>query len=482
MGLCKVVFNNFANIFMGRRKTILENVCIEGVAAEGKCIARRDGMVIFTTGLVPGDVADLLVTKKKKQFLEARPVKIIKLSEERTTPFCEHYEACGGCKWQHLPYHLQLKYKQQQVKDQLERIGKLDIPQVLPIIGSAKSEFYRNKLEFTFSASRWLAHEEIEMESELDRRALGFHVAGRYNRVVDVNKCYLQGDPSNAIRNFVRDFSKQNDFNFYDSEIHQGFMRNLIVRNSNLGELMVIVQFGRNEPENIKTMLEAIDSEFPDITSLNYVINTKKNDTFYDLEIINWKGRAFIFERLGNLRYKISPKSFFQTNSAQAENLYEKTKEFAALEGNEIVYDLYTGTGTIANFMADSAKLVVGIENIEQAIKDARENSELNNISNTVFLAGDARELFSQDTFVKYGPPEVVITDPPRAGMHQDIVETILAARPKKIVYVSCNPATQARDLALLAEDYDVVKIQPVDMFPHTHHVENIVALKLKPI
>lgn len=463
---------------MGRRKQILENVTIEGVAAEGKCIARRDGMVIFATGLAPGDVADLLVTKKKKQFIEARPIRIIKYSEERIQPFCQHYEACGGCKWQHLPYHLQLKYKQQQVKDSLERIGKIDLPGILPIIGSEKSEFYRNKLEFTFSNTRWLEHNEIESEEELDRRALGFHVAARYDRIVNVEKCYLQADPSNDIRNFVRKFCLENNFTFYDVILHKGFMRNLVIRNTNLGEVMAVVQFGEEDIEKINVLMDAIIGEFPDITSLNYVVNTKKNDTFYDLEVINWKGRSHIFERLGDLRYKISPKSFFQTNSAQAEVLYERTKEFAALTGEEIVYDLYTGTGTIANYIAGSAKTVVGIDNIGQAIEDARENSAFNNIDNTIFLAGDAKDLFTEDTFMKYGRPDVLITDPPRAGMHKDIVEMIERILPERVVYVSCNPATQARDLALLHENYEVIKVQPVDMFPHTHHVENIVALK----
>ncbi len=467
---------------MARRKKILEGVTIEGVAAEGKCIARHEGMVIFTKGLVPGDKADLLITKKKKQYLEARPVKIIAYSPERIRPFCDHYGICGGCKWQHLPYHLQLRYKQQQVKDNLERIGKISLPVsgILPILGSEKTEFYRNKLEFTFSDSRWLLPDEVAGEETLDRRALGFHVAERFDRIVDVQKCFLQADPSNEIRNFVRQMAVRENYTFYDVKNHQGLMRNLVIRNSNLGEWMVIVQFGENKPEEIKNAMNAINTQFPDITSLNYVINTKKNDTYYDLNIINFKGRAFIYERLGDLRFKISPKSFFQTNSRQAEVLYEKTKEFAGLTGSEVVYDLYTGTGTIANFLAEKARKVIGIESIEQAIEDAKENAAFNNIANTTFLAGDAKELFNEALFAEYGAPDVLVTDPPRSGMHKDLVETIARARPKKIVYVSCNPATQARDIALLADAYSLEKVQPVDMFPHTHHVENIVLLKLK--
>ncbi len=467
---------------MARRKKILEGVTIEGVAAEGKCIARHEGMVIFTKGLVPGDKADLLITKKKKQYLEARPVKIIAYSPERIRPFCDHYGICGGCKWQHLPYHLQLRYKQQQVKDNLERIGKISLPTsgLSPILGSEKTEFYRNKLEFTFSDSRWLLPDEVAGEETLDRRALGFHVAERFDRIVDVQKCFLQADPSNEIRNFVRQMAVRENYTFYDVKNHQGLMRNLVIRNSNLGEWMVIVQFGENKPEEIKNAMNAINTQFPDITSLNYVINTKKNDTYYDLNIINFKGRAFIYERLGDLRFKISPKSFFQTNSRQAEVLYEKTKEFAGLTGSEVVYDLYTGTGTIANFLAEKARKVIGIESIEQAIEDAKENAAFNNIANTTFLAGDAKELFNEALFAEYGAPDVLVTDPPRSGMHKDLVETIARARPKKIVYVSCNPATQARDIALLADAYSLEKVQPVDMFPHTHHVENIVLLKLK--
>lgn len=467
---------------MARRKKILEGVTIEGVAAEGKCIARHEGMVIFTKGLVPGDKADLLITKKKKQYLEARPVKIIAYSPERIRPFCDHYGICGGCKWQHLPYHLQLRYKQQQVKDNLERIGKISLPVsgILPILGSEKTEFYRNKLEFTFSDSRWLLPDEVAGEETLDRRALGFHVAERFDRIVDVQKCFLQADPSNEIRNFVRQMAVRENYTFYDVKNHQGLMRNLVIRNSNLGEWMVIVQFGENKPEEIKKAMNAINTQFPDITSLNYVINTKKNDTYYDLNIINFKGRAFIYERLGDLRFKISPKSFFQTNSRQAEVLYEKTKEFAGLTGSEVVYDLYTGTGTIANFLAEKARKVIGIESIEQAIEDAKENAAFNNIANTTFLAGDAKELFNEALFAEYGAPDVLVTDPPRSGMHKDLVETIARARPKKIVYVSCNPATQARDIAQLADAYSLEKVQPVDMFPHTHHVENIVLLKLK--
>ncbi len=465
---------------MGRKKRILEGIEIVTYAAEGKCIARHNDLVVFVKGVIPGDVVDLLITKKKKQYLEARPLRFISLSKDRIEPFCEHFGLCGGCKWQDLPYKLQLEYKQQQVRDNLERIGKIDLPTIDTIIGSKETTYYRNKLEYTFSNNRWLLAEEVKSDVKINRSGVGFHIPEQHDKIVDIRTCHLQIDLSNRIRNFVREFAVANKLSFYDLKEFKGLLRNLMVRNTTLNEVMVMVQFGEQDEKGIESLLEAIKNEFPEITSLYYTVNLKKNDSFFDQEIILYNGQKFIKEKLNGMVFNISPKSFFQTNTRQAENLYSKTLEFAELTGNETVYDLYTGTGTIANFLARKAKVVVGIETIGQAITDAKINAEINGINNTVFIEGDAKDLFNAELFSKYGKPEVLITDPPRAGMHKDVIDIILAAEPRKVVYVSCNPATQARDLVLLDEKYLVDQVQPVDMFPHTHHVENIVSLKLR--
>ena len=465
---------------MGRRKIILKGIEIVTYAAEGNCIGKHNDLVVFVKGVVPGDVVDVLVIKKKKQYLEARPVRFLKYSEDRVQPFCEHFGLCGGCKWQYLPYELQLKYKQQQVKDNLERIGKINLPEIDPIIGSEKTTFYRNKMEYTFTNSRWLLEEEVQSGEEFDRRGVGFHIPEQFDKIVDIKTCHLQIEFSNDVRNYLRQFGISNGLTFYELKEFKGLLRNLMVRNTSLGEIMVMVQFGENNPEKINLCMDSLQRNFPEITSLYYCINLKKNDSFFDQDIILHAGKKFITEKLGDLHFNISPKSFFQTNTSQAEMLYKKVLEYAALTGNETVYDLYTGTGTIANFLAPFAKLVVGIDTIGQAIDDAKINSEINNIENSIFLEGDAKDLFNDDLFNKYGRPEVLITDPPRAGMHQNVVNIILKTEPSSIVYVSCNPATQARDLSLLDVKYEVKNVQPVDMFPHTHHVENIVLLKLR--
>lgn len=465
---------------MGRRKKLpfYEEVTIEDIAAEGKSIARIEDIVVFVPGAIPGDVVDLQVTRKRKNYREARVTNYRKYSDLRTNPFCEHFGTCGGCKWQHLPYSEQLKYKEKQVYDAMSRIGKINIAKKIPIIGAEKTQFYRNKLEYTFSNHRWLSEEEAAGDQIIsNRNGLGFHVPGRFDRVVDVNKCYLQEDPSNQIRNAARDFALDKQLSFYDHKTNEGLLRNLIIRTSTTGEVMVVLSVQFDEPV-IYEMLEHIYNSVENITSLMYVINAKKNETLYDQDIRIYKGRDHIFEELDGLRFKIGPKSFFQTNSSQALLLYRKAKEFAGLTGNEVVYDLYTGTGTIANYVAGNAKKVVGIESVPEAIEDARINSALNGIDNTVFHAGDMKDIFTPEFVAANGHPETIITDPPRAGMHQDVIRELLRIEAGKIVYVSCNPATQARDLELLSEKYDSVISQPVDMFPHTHHIENIVLLE----
>ncbi len=468
---------------MGRKKKLplLEGIEITDVAAEGKALARVEDMVVFVPGLVPGDIADIQINRKRKNYMEGFVVKLQKPSDLRVEPACRHFNVCGGCKWQHLPYEKQLFYKQKQVEDNLQRIGKIDLPEINPIVGSQQQYEYRNKLEYTFSATRWLSDEEIQSGQEItDRRALGFHIPGKFDRVLAIEKCHLQQDLSNRIRNSVKEFTFQNDYSYYHQRNNEGFMRNLIVRNTSLGEWMVVVVFNAEEEFLIRMLMEYLSSSFPEITSLMYVINPKMNDTIHDLEVFLFSGRDHIFEELDGLRFKIGPKSFFQTNSKQALELYRITKSFADLTGDEVVYDLYTGTGTIANYLAKSCKKVVGIENVEAAIADAKINAEINGIENTLFFAGDMKDILN-DTFIKEkGRPDVIITDPPRAGMHADVVHAILGALPQRIVYVSCNPATQARDIQLLSEKYKVTKIQPVDMFPHTHHVENVVRLDRK--
>ena len=458
---------------------LLEKVPVTGVAAEGKAIARVDGMTVFVPYAVPGDVADIQITKKKSNYAEGKVTRFESFSENRADPFCEHFGTCGGCKWQILPYGEQLKYKQKQVEDNLTRIGKVELPEISPILGAPETTFYRNKLEFTFSDKRWLTEKEISSGSEPRQMdALGFHIPGMFDKVLDINKCWLQDDLSNQIRNAARDFCLKNKFSFFDLRNQSGLMRTLILRNTSVGEWMVIVVFYEDDAEKREMLLNFLAGKFPQITSLLYIINRKANDTITDQEVICWKGREYIVEEMEGLQFKIGPKSFYQTNSRQAYSLYKVAREFAGLSGSERVYDLYTGTGTIANFVARNAGKVIGIEFVEEAIEDARKNSCNNNIENTSFFAGDMRKILTVDFIREHGRPDVIITDPPRAGMHDDVIGAILFAEPQRIVYVSCNPATQARDLNLLDSKYRVARVQPVDMFPQTHHVENVVLLE----
>lgn len=468
---------------MARKKKkelpLIENVEIVDIAAEGKAIAKVDDLVVFIPYVVPGDVIDLQITRKKNKYAEGKPVRFISYSPERTEAFCEHFGVCGGCKWQILPYSEQLKYKQKQVTDNLTRIGKVELPEITPILGSEKTEFYRNKLEFTFSNKKWLTWEQVQSGVTFDNmNAVGFHIPGCFDKVLDINKCWLQDDVSNQIRNFIRQYCFDKGYTFFDLRNRGGLMRNIIIRTSTTGELMLIVVFYDDEKEQREDLLNAIAQEFPQITALLYIVNQKANDTITDQDVLIWRGNDFIYEEMEGLKFKIGPKSFYQTNSEQAYNLYKITRDFAQLTGNELVYDLYTGTGTIANFVAKKAKKVIGIEYVAGAIEDAKVNSANNNIDNTLFYAGDMKDILTQDFINEHGRPDVIITDPPRAGMHDDVINVILFAEPKRVVYVSCNPATQARDLSLMDEKYKVVKVQPVDMFPHTHHVENVVLLE----
>ena len=469
---------------MARKKKelpLIENVEIVDVAAEGKAIAKVDDLVVFIPYVVPGDVIDLQITRKKNKYAEGKPVRFISYSSNRTEVFCEHFGICGGCKWQVLPYAEQLKYKQKQVEDNLTRIGKIELPDIHHILGSEKTQFYRNKLEFTFSNKKWLTLEQINSGESFDNmNALGFHIPGMFDKVLDIDKCWLQDDISNQIRNFIRQYCYDKNYTFFDLRNRGGLMRNLIVRTSTTGELMVIVVFYDDEKEQQEDLLTAVATQFPQITSLLYIVNQKANDTITDQDVLVWKGNDCIYEEMEGLKFKIGPKSFYQTNSEQAYNLYKIARDFANLSGDELVYDLYTGTGTIANFVAGKAKKVIGIEYVEDAILDARVNSQINKIDNTLFYAGDMKDILTQDFINEHGRPDVIITDPPRAGMHDDVIKTILFAEPDRIVYVSCNPATQARDLSLLDEKYKVERVQPVDMFPHTHHVENVVLLVKK--
>jgi len=462
----------------GRKHPVYESVTVADLAAEGKAICRIEEMVVFVRGAVPGDVIDIQIGRKRKKYAEARILKFRSYSGIRQEPVCEHFGICGGCKWQMLPYSEQLKAKHKQVTDTLKHLAKVELPESDQILGSPNSEYYRNKLEYTFSSRRWLSPEEIQSGDVFtEAPGAGFHVQGRYDRVVDIMNCHLQEEPTNLIRNLARTYALKNDMDFYDFGTFSGLVRNLIIRNSTTGELMVLFSF-REELPAIFGLMDHIYEQVPGITSLLYTINQKKNEMLYDLEIKTYKGKDHIIEKLGDLSFKIGPKSFFQTNTRQAHAMYEKVKEFAALTGKERVYDLYTGTGSIAIFIARSASEVIGIESVPEAIEDAKENSRFNNISNTTFLAGDMRDLLTGDFIAEHGKPDVVITDPPRAGMHPDVVKRLLEAEPDRIVYVSCNPATQARDVELLAEKYRVSRIQPIDMFPHTHHVENILLLE----
>ncbi len=454
------------------------------MAAEGKAIAKINDLVIFVPYVVPGDVVDLQIKRKKNKYAEGEVVKFHQYSENRAEPFCQHYGICGGCKWQVLPYSEQIRYKQKQVTDNLTRIGKIELPEISPILGSKRTQYYRNKLEFTFSNKRWLTNEEVKQEVKYDNMdALGFHIPGAFDKVLDITKCWLQDDISNRIRNAIREYAVENQYPFFDLRSQEGMLRNIIVRTSTTGELMIIVSakiISDDDLDLFKKLLAHLAESFPEITSLLYVINNKANDTITDLDIKVYKGNDHIFEEMEGLRFKIGPKSFYQTNSEQAYNLYKITREFAQLTGKELVYDLYTGTGTIANFVSSRSHRVIGIEYVPEAIEDAKINSQINNITNTLFFAGDMKDILTQEFINEYGRPDVIITDPPRAGMHQDVVDIILFAEPQRIVYVSCNPATQARDLALLDIKYKVTKVQPVDMFPHTHHVENVVLLELR--
>ena len=472
---------------MARKKKelpLLQSISIEGIAGEGKALTHVNGQVLFVPFAAPGDVCDIQVTKKKSSFMEGRITEIITPSPQRVTPFCSHFTICGGCKWQHLPYSLQLETKDQVVRDALCRIGKIDVGTYLPILGSERTERYRNKLEFTFSHRRWLQPEELSVlgeKEEQDLSGLGFHLPGMFDKVLDIDQCHLGAEVLDDIRLFIRDYCKARPerYPYFDLRKQEGFMRTLMMRTTSTGEIMLVVVFFREDEEARTTLLDAVKEHFPQITSLLYVINAKANDTITDQEIHCYSGRDYIEERMEGLTFRIGPKSFYQTNSEQAYELYKVAREFAELTGKEQVYDLYTGTGTIANFVARHATSVIGIEYVPEAIADAKINSEVNGIDNTLFYAGDMKDILTEDFILQHGRPEVIITDPPRAGMHEDVITTILRAAPQRIVYVSCNPATQARDLQLLTAsgDYRVTKSRAVDMFPHTHHIENVVQL-----
>jgi len=475
---------------MGRNKksgivTIIPNLSIIDIAEEGKGVGKADELVIFVDKAVPGDVADVKIVKKKKNFAEAVIERLNKSSHLRVDPFCQHFGTCGGCKWQHMSYDAQLQFKHKNVEAALQRLAKVDTSFMEPILGSVENKYYRNKLEYTFSNKRWLNKDDISEGADLtgpnpdlEMNALGFHVPLRFDKILDVQHCYLQAEPSNTIRNSVRAYALKKGLSFYDLRNHEGNLRNLIIRTSSTGEVMVVVVFAYVTQVEADGLMDELKKGFPQITSLLYIINQKKNDTIFDQEVITYSGRDHIFEEMNGLKFKIGPKSFYQTNSDQAHELYKITREFAGFSGDELVYDLYTGAGTIANFVAGSVRQVVGIEYVPSAIEDAKFNSELNNIDNTIFYAGDMKDILTREFIAEHGKPDVVITDPPRAGMHADVVDRLLEMEAEKIVYVSCNAATQARDLALLKEKYEVVRIKPVDMFPHTQHVENVVLLK----
>ena len=490
---------------MARKKKefpLLEQIEITDVAAEGKALVRIDDLVVFVPYVVPGDIVDLQITRKKHHYAEAKAVRIVKPSKKRATPFCEHFGLCGGCKWQCLPYEEQIKWKQRQVMDNLSRIGKVELPECSPILGSRLTQGYRNKLDFGCASKQWLTEEQMK-EGVAFRPGIGFHISGAFDKVLPIHKCWLMDDLNNEIRNFIYEYAMERKLTFYNLREQHGLLRDIVMRNSHSGEWMVIVQFGPKEPiannkeaiaeeiasqshfdrETALTLLEDLHQKFPQITSLMYVYNPKCNDTFGDLDVISYHGPDHIFELMEDLRFKVGPKSFYQTNTDQAHILYKVARDFAfghQQEGDELplVYDLYTGTGTIANFIARKARQVIGIEYVPEAIEDAKVNSEVNGIHNTLFYAGDMKDILNKEFIEKHGRPDVIITDPPRAGMHQDVIDTILFASPQRIVYVSCNPATQARDVQLLDNQYRVVKIQPVDMFPHTQHVENVILLE----
>ncbi len=462
------------------RKQIFEHVEVIDAGAKGKTIAKApDGKVIFLPNAVPGDVIDVQTFKKRKAYYEGKAITFHKLSDKRTAPICEHFGTCGGCKWQDMAYEHQLFYKQKEVTNNLTRIGHVELPEVTPILGASNQYFYRNKMEFSFSDSRWLTVDEIQSDEDLgNRNALGFHIPGMWDKILDVKKCHLQADPSNAIRNAVKQFAIDNGLDFFNTRNQTGLLRTMMIRTSSTGDIMVLIQFFKDDKTRREQLLDYLAETFSEITSLQYVINEKANDTIYDQEVVCYKGSDHIFEEMEGLRFKINAKSFYQTNSDQAFELYKITRDFAGLTGNELVYDLYTGTGTIAQFVAKRAKRVVGVEAVPDAIAAAKENAQLNDIKNVEFFVGDMKHVFNSDFIATHGQPDIIITDPPRDGMHKDVVEQILNIAPKKVVYVSCNSATQARDLALMDGMYKITKTQAVDMFPQTHHVENVVLLE----
>jgi 23S rRNA (uracil1939-C5)-methyltransferase len=474
----------FCSMSRRNKKQVFTEVEVIDAGAKGKTIAKApDGKVIFLPNAVPGDVVDVQTFKKRKAYYEGKAITFHKLSDKRTQPACEHFGTCGGCKWQDMGYEHQLFYKQKEVTNNLVRIGHLELPIVTPILGASEQYFYRNKMEFSFSDSRWLTLEEIQSDEDLgDKNALGFHIPGMWDKILDVKKCHLQADPSNAIRNAVKEFAIANDLAFFNTRNQTGLLRTLMIRTSSTGDIMVMIQFFKEDSEKRELLLNFLSEKFPSITSLQYVINSKANDTIYDQDVICFKGDDHIFEEMEGLRFKINAKSFYQTNSAQAYELYKITRDFANLKGDELVYDLYTGTGTIAQFIAKNAKKVVGVESVPDAIHAAKQNAELNGISNVEFYVGDMKNVFNQEFINTHGQPDIIITDPPRDGMHKDVVQQLLNIAADKIVYVSCNSATQARDVALLKDMYKITKVQAVDMFPQTHHVENVVLLEKRYI
>lgn len=469
---------------MGRRNKnkVFEAVEVTGAGGKGKGIGKSpDGRVIFIDNVVPGDVADIKTTKQRKAYYHGTAVNFHQFSDKRVEPVCQHFGTCGGCKWQNMGYEYQLEYKQDEVLNNLIRVGKVELPEVTPILGSKEIYFYRNKMEFSFSDSRWLTPEEINSGKDFDdKNALGFHIPGMWDKILDIKKCHLQEDPSNAIRNFIKEFATSNGLSFFNARKQKGLLRTLMIRTSSTGEIMVLIQFFHENKEKRELLLDAVIEMFPEITSLQYVINEKGNDTIYDQEVICYKGRDHIFEQMEGLQFKINAKSFYQTNSAQAYELYKITRDFADLKGDEIVYDLYTGTGTIAQFVAKKAKKVIGVEVVPEAILDAKENAERNQINNAEFFVGDMKNVFSEEFINNHGQPDVIITDPPRDGMHKDVIAQIIGILPERIVYVSCNSATQARDLSMLDDYYKVTRVQPVDMFPQTEHSENVVQLSIR--
>ncbi|WP_310594947.1 23S rRNA (uracil(1939)-C(5))-methyltransferase RlmD [Flavobacterium sp.] len=461
-------------------KIVFHQIKVLDAGAKGVSVAKApDGKVVFIPNVVPGDVVDVQTFKKRKAYYEGKAVKFHEFSEHRIEPICEHFGVCGGCKWQNMKYSQQLFYKQNEVKNHLQRIGKIELPEFEPILGSEKQFFYRNKMEFSFSNSRWLTEKEIESTDDLgNRNALGFHIPKMWDKILDINKCHLQEDPSNAIRNEIRAFANANGLTFFNPRAHEGLLRTLMLRTASTGEIMVLIQFFEDDKANRELILDHIFEKFPQITSLQFVVNNKANDTLYDTDIQLYKGRDYILEEMEGLKFSINAKSFYQTNSDQAYELYKITRDFAGLTGNETVYDLYTGTGTIAQFVSKNAKKVIGVESVPEAISDAKANAKRNEISNCEFFVGDMKVVFNESFIAQHGKPDVIITDPPRDGMHKDVIEQILKIEPQKVVYVSCNSATQARDLALMDEKYKVTRVRPVDMFPQTHHVENVVLLE----